>query len=1488
MDDLQDALNAVNTAIAKCKARERKRLTDTSGHVSTHLVLLKLSSISQQLSEKLATFLRHSLGVLYAAVPVPALRLAAAIFESVYHNRILSAIGGGQSDQKELWESVLYALLSGVLDFLDAHDNRATKDAVGKTLFSILCDVCFSLTAPKTGVDLRCTAYNILIDASASHQGNQNILRDPKVLGGERLGSCIWRTKDYLALEGLLNLFARALPSTNNSASGRVKRTTFIQSVFKSTVPPEAGGIADSVSQLLENVPSSDWEETAVKVLDAFARGNISYPQPLPVNELIVGDETYPSDRLYADDKTFLANVLLGDDQYESLEIAYTSLERIRLDRVGEGRMRVTLDLSMAPRLGKELLELKSSDEDRQLKATFVVRTEQAQRLSQVLGSRGLSQLVLPMSEPRPKLSLAFEPATLEIDSAGRLVEPSQSERIENVSQFYRTDDPSDDIQSAGDFDEFVAAIEVSSQLINPFAVGMQDVRQVAEASKPEVLKTGNQLSKPSSTLKSTALARTGSQLVRDAGLGGDVDDLSDISTDSDSPTPTSKLLRRTSTSASAKLVRGRLSFEPVSAAKDVGRFGRGRVGKIILDSDDDSPPAPPAKSRPRPANRTLLREPTADDPLEEHPDASLPVPLVPPATPPSQQDRNTLVAASGLGLQSGSAKVLRFSDVIPAPNFNAALSSPVVVPKSVLKSALVKKPPAPPAAPDDALLDSSPPRGPPARNTRATKPATSKVEDPLYDLIPPSSSPTPGAKRSVKAALRKKDEPASAVKAAKKGQPASATVHTSKPAKRKALADVETDENVPPVANDTEHTRPAKRARTTPTPPTPSEQEDVKPKLPSDAESQVLRPAMRARKQYRAKRGRTSSPADGSDAGPKSRFVDYDALPSPPRAATASVRSTPPRKVKTKAAEAKAAEAEKTAKPARVTKTKNSDATIKVDKTEKTTKPKAEKAANTDKVVKPEKSEKTTNTEQTIVAEEVQKDKIVQNTAPQVGELVKSTATAAPRGPPRPRRVCAKDKAKENVKQAEAKEGSSARSVRTSARAAAAAEKRVQDKKGEEEQTLKDDVAHGKTEDVPKPMEAGSELPLFVDTSPPKSDIVPNAAYSKYKQKLEPAVVARIAEPEGVGSVTKTSSKAPWDVLAEKTLDNPPTMDDFVADIPDVTADNDPADASPGPEADITLVQPSSPVVVHKAPTSASKLEAGIKATTPQSIIKPKPRKDISDAPEIAPPIISKPSPIVIKREVECIDLTFDSPLKAPKRRTNLKVAPEEPRRRSPRLAVQTADVGHAVEEPDVVHAQQYLPELPLRPSVHPTVRFVSESLRSANEVANEEDHGYAQCSVASQVGKPSLPFSKRQAARRKQGKEKEVAPQDERPVYHEDPCMQRIIEVLDDLHEVVVQSVKNRFEGLREDVRAGRDELLRRAADDLHVIRAESVVHFNALVDLEAEYATVGRNVIHETEDWIKVNQEICRELSAAVETHDRSMLSKKMPATLVSVKL
>lgn len=118
-------------------------------------------------------------------------------------------------------------------------------------------------------------------------------------------------------------------------------------------------------------------------------------------------DVTYPSDRLYADGQTFLANVLLGvcfssapdiigaishpqDDQYESLEIPYISIETFNIERVDEGQMRVTLSLNKPPRLGKDLIKVKDRSSDRGLKATFILSTGHANRLSQALDSRGL------------------------------------------------------------------------------------------------------------------------------------------------------------------------------------------------------------------------------------------------------------------------------------------------------------------------------------------------------------------------------------------------------------------------------------------------------------------------------------------------------------------------------------------------------------------------------------------------------------------------------------------------------------------------------------------------------------------------------------------------------------------------------------------------------------------------------------------------------------------------------------------------------------------------------------------------------------------------------------------------------------------------------------------------------------------------------------------------------------------------------------------
>lgn len=121
----------------------------------------------------------------------------------------------------------------------------------------------------------------------------------------------------------------------------------------------------------------------------------------------------------------------------------------------------------------------------------------------------------------------------------------------------------------------------------------------------------------------------------------------------------------------------------------------------------------------------------------------------------------------------------------------------------------------------------------------------------------------------------------------------------------------------------------------------------------------------------------------------------------------------------------------------------------------------------------------------------------------------------------------------------------------------------------------------------------------------------------------------------------------------------------------------------------------------------------------------------------------------------------------------------------------------------------------------------------------------------------------------------------------------------------KAILRKVTGRIEGVRRNVRAGRDTLLSEAAADLSEMQVErfvpstfysgngrsslhSIEHYNTLIDLEAEYATFGRNIIHGFDDLVRADQSIRDEAKKIIETHDRSTLSKEMPATLFSSSL
>ncbi|KAJ3785207.1 hypothetical protein GGU10DRAFT_398883 [Lentinula aff. detonsa] len=111
-------------------------------------------------------------------------------------------------------------------------------------------------------------------------------------------------------------------------------------------------------------------------------------------------------------------------------------------------------------------------------------------------------------------------------------------------------------------------------------------------------------------------------------------------------------------------------------------------------------------------------------------------------------------------------------------------------------------------------------------------------------------------------------------------------------------------------------------------------------------------------------------------------------------------------------------------------------------------------------------------------------------------------------------------------------------------------------------------------------------------------------------------------------------------------------------------------------------------------------------------------------------------------------------------------------------------------------------------------------------------------------------------------------------------------IVEVLNDIQKVLIKKITNRFDGVKKEVRVGRDSILRAAAADIDKMRAESAIHYNALVDLEAEYASFRRYVNRHLEDLCSVDKDVVGRVTDIIQHHDRYGLSKRFPKSLPQV--
>ncbi|KAL1680810.1 hypothetical protein EV122DRAFT_288377 [Schizophyllum commune] len=109
-------------------------------------------------------------------------------------------------------------------------------------------------------------------------------------------------------------------------------------------------------------------------------------------------------------------------------------------------------------------------------------------------------------------------------------------------------------------------------------------------------------------------------------------------------------------------------------------------------------------------------------------------------------------------------------------------------------------------------------------------------------------------------------------------------------------------------------------------------------------------------------------------------------------------------------------------------------------------------------------------------------------------------------------------------------------------------------------------------------------------------------------------------------------------------------------------------------------------------------------------------------------------------------------------------------------------------------------------------------------------------------------------------------------------------IIEVLNDIHEVIIDKVSGRFVNVKKDVRLGRYAMLKDAADDFRAMQQESREHYDAIFGLQEEYADHCRTMVDSWGGLHQAGRDLTKGIAVVVQRHDRGSLVVKFPTSLV----
>ncbi|KAK7693089.1 hypothetical protein QCA50_002654 [Cerrena zonata] len=623
----------------------------------------------------------------------------------------------------------------------------------------------------------------------------------------------------------------------------------FIRSVFVLS-SPENAATGEKIVKMLERISTSEWEPTAAKILETLAASNISFPQPFSITEIIAAGQPKPSDRLYVDDKGFCANVVIEDDVYESLEVPYDTISDIYLSFQSTDTQRpphlvVSVHSGAVPLIGtKPMSQIESAEE---YIVEFSIERDKFPIFRQAVISRGLGNRI--QTQMHRKQSIADKPAVLEVDSDGKLL--GKDERYENLSQFYGTNDPSDEKSSTPDEDPIVTnAVQVTSSPqpklnhTTPRENRVSDSSDQPSDSQVISARVARCRSDSKSLRRPT---RTFSQQLRDAAFGTSDEELSELEWTQD-PKQIEKTL--------ANEAKPNSKTKPTKSTK--------ATTKVILDSDDDviEPKRPP---RAKPARKLAVRKSTmlSDDEIENSSplaakNATLArraqtavTSITPPIRPASISFPKVQTMEQSVRTAQAKLAVTKSSNtpnVSPMPSdLPNAPATPIQPAVSVAKKELRKRP------------------------AKPIPQAKAALQKPRSDSPAPVSSPA-APPHSVKARLRKKDgTPAEPLKA--KPPPVLKRKRNDKTEKENEQQEMHPDSDQPP----------AKKLKTLA-----ANDEDL---TPRSTDTLTLRPPQKASarppKRYKGKKRRGSFSSDLP-----SHLIDYDAIPDNP--STTMVEDTP------------------------------------------------------------------------------------------------------------------------------------------------------------------------------------------------------------------------------------------------------------------------------------------------------------------------------------------------------------------------------------------------------------------------------------------------------------------------------------------------------------------------------------------------------------------------------------------------------------------